>query len=665
MMTRKICLILGFSMLLSTIAPVAQARPVNPPAQLKQPVAVGQRDNSITAQFLGVTPPLRDMAPDVVAPSTGVPIEIANLPRPQLPANTSQGLPASDTALQTEYFTPSTVSVLQNFAGTARVENVYPPDPSMDVGPNHVISLVNLHFQIFNKSGTSLLGPFLTNSLWTTAGTQCNIQNDGDGVVLYDQLADRWLIGQFAVTNGASAGYYYCLAISQTSDPTGAWYQYAIVFPQFPDYPKIGIWPDGYYFSANNYNNGGKWQGTEACAFERSAMLTGAAFTPQCWTNGTSSYFSLLPADLDGTTLPASGEPEHFAWNSSTSSYQILDMHIDWTNQANSTFTSAKTLTVTSFNQLCAGTQSCIPQPGTTDTLDGIGDRIMFRLPYRAFAGYSSMVLNNTAQVGTSPNRAGIRWYEFRNSGTPYSPANWTVYQQSTYDPGGSLSRWMGSIAMNVYGDIALGYSTSSGSSFPSISFTGRLHSDALNSMTLGETQIQAGAASQTAGTTPYRWGDYTQMAVDPVDDCTFWYTNEYLTSGATYWDATRIASFQLDPAACTPTAVVIEDLRVKPSMGAVVLDWQTATEINLLGFKLYRALEPDGDMQAIQEGLLPAQNPGQMVGASYEYVDSNINQGDTYAYKLRVFTTDGMFQDFDIGTVMVGWELAIPFIER
>jgi hypothetical protein len=297
--------------------------------------------------------------------------------------------------------------------------------------------------------------------------------------------------------------------------------------------------------------------------------------------------------------------------------------------------------------------------------LDALGDRLMFRLPYRAFNGYSSLVVNNTVQVGTSPNRAAIRWYEFRNSVTPYSPANWTIYQESTYDPNGGLSRWMASIAMNKFGDIALGYSTSSGSSYPSISFTGRLGTDAINSMTLGETLIQAGAASQTAAPTPYRWGDYTQMVVDPYDDCTFWYTNEYLTIGQTYWNATKIAAFRLNTTTCTgsPTAVLITYHQVKPVLGSVVVQWQTASEIDLVGFKLYRTLKPDGEMQLIHDGLIPAKNPGQLIGASYQYVDNEVSSGSTYMYTLQVFLVDGKSENYNFGTVLIGWMDFLPLL--
>jgi hypothetical protein len=665
MMKRKFHLTLGLTILVLAMSPSALAAPTNPPAQVDKSVPVGQKDNSVKVEFIGITRPLREIAPDLSVPLNGKPKEIDNLTRPRVHLDDSQIMTVIDTDLQTEYLqVPNVVSILQNFAGTGRVETVYPPDPSMDVGPNHVISLVNSHYQIFSKSGTSLVGPNSTNTLWSSG--QCGTQNDGDGVVLYDQLADRWLIGQFAVTNGGTSGFYYCLAVSQTADPTSTWYSYAFNFGvnTFIDYPKLGVWPDGYYFSANNFNSSGTvWTGTEACAFQRSAMLIGATPSMQCWANGTTSptdYYSLLPADLDGITLPTTNEPEHFAEFYSSTRYDILDMHIDWTIPGNSTFTLVKSLTVSTFNYLCLGNRNCIPQSGTSTTLDAIGDRLMYRLPYRVFNGFSSLVLNNTVRVGTNPNRAGIRWYEFRNSVTPYSPANWTVYQQGTYDPGGALSRWMGSIAMNKFGDIALGYSTSNGSSFPSISFTGRLSTDALNNMTLGETLIQAGAASQTIGN---RWGDYTQMVVDPVNDCTFWYTNEYLTSGQTYWNATKIAGFVLDTASCTPTAVLIENYQVKSVMGKVLIQWQTASEINLVGFKLYRALEPDGGMQPIHEGLLTAKNPGQLIGASYQYVDTNVNSSNTYSYALQVFTVDGMSENYDIGTAVIGWIDFLPIM--
>ncbi len=422
------------------------------------------------------------------------------------------------------------------------IDGVYPPDPNGDVGPNHFVQMVNLHFQIFNKNGVSLYGPAANNTLWTGFGAPCETSNDGDPVVLYDPIADRWIMSQFTATSP----YGECVAVSTSPDPTGSYYRYFFQFSAnvFYDYPKLGVWPDGYYLTALRF--GGlfqTFQGSSAIVLNRASMLQGQAanFIEFQTTN---SFGALLPSDLDGPTLPPTGEP-NFVAEIGSASLHLWKYHVDWLTPANSTFTGPATLSVAPYNTLCLSTRNCVPQPGTSVGLDGIGDRLMHRLAYRNFNAFETLVVSHNVNAVGSGIRAGIRWYEIRN---PNGTAS--VYQQGTFSPDAD-SRWMGSLAMDGSGDIALAYSVSGASTFPSIRYTGRLAGDTLGLMTQGEVTMIAGTGSQTGSAS--RWGDYTSMSIDPVDDCTFWFTSEYLaTTGTAPWQ-TRIGSFRLPGCGGTP----------------------------------------------------------------------------------------------------------------
>jgi hypothetical protein len=434
---------------------------------------------------------------------------------------------------------------IQNFEGINNISGVYPPDTQGDVSADKYVQVVNLNFAVYSKTGTLLLGPSALSTIWAGIPAPWNGTNNGDPVVLFDQAAQRWIISQFSLPAG---NYAELVAISQTSDPTGSWYRYVFQFGnQMPDYPKFGIWPDGYYLSVNQFTGGSSWGGTGVAALDRSKMLLGDATATMQYINlGTAADpWSMLPSDWDGTTTPVSGEPNYFTyyndWSSATVQYlKIYSFHVDWTTPSNTTFTQTSSLSTLAFDsELCTATRGrCIPQPGTSIKLESLSDRLMYRLQYRNFGSYRAMVTNHTVDVdGTG--HAGIRWYELRNSGS-----GWSIYQQGTYSPDAS-HRWVGSIAMNSLGDIALGYSVSDGSStYPSIRYTARRASDPLGQMTLAEQTIMTGTGSQTGSAC--RWGDYSMMSVDPTDDLTFWFTTEYiLTTGPAPW-RTRIASFRL-----------------------------------------------------------------------------------------------------------------------
>jgi hypothetical protein len=442
-----------------------------------------------------------------------------------------------------------------------------PPDPNAAVGATQVVEIVNTAFAVYSKTGGTIMGPTATNPLWSGFGGDCQTTNDGDATVAYDKLAGRWVIQQFANVQSTTGPFFECVAVSTSSDATGSYNRYSFQFSTFPDYPKLSVWPDAYYTTYNMFNaSGTAFLDGEVCAMNRANMLTGAAATQQCFTTS-SSFGGLLAADMDGSTAPPTGEPETVMGIGTTNTtLDYWHFHVDFTNPANSTFTGPNALTVASYSTACGG-GTCIPQGGTTQQLDSLGDRVMYRLAYRNFGDHESLVLDQSVAAGSS---TGMRWYEFRLSG-----GNPTVFQQGTYAPD-STFRWMGSIAMDHVGNIAMGYSDSSSSAHPSIRFTGRLAGDPLGTMTQGETTVFTGGGSQTGGLS--RWGDYTSMAVDPADDCTFWYTDQYIPSNGSFNWNTRLASFQL-PGCSTP----VNDFSISdsPTSGSVTAGGSTTSTIS------------------------------------------------------------------------------------
>ena len=487
-----------------------------------------------TAVQFDVSPPLRDIPITLTADTSEsgelelIEDQINNYRKfNNLPANL---LP--DPVIQHSQAGMKSPSVInQNFDGAPSSCNCAPPDPNGDVGLSHYFQMTNLSFQIFSKDGVSQYGPAANSTLWDGFTGPWTGHNDGDPVVVYDSFADRWLASQF--TDYTSSGYCYeLMAVSTTSDPTGSWYRYAFAYSELPDYPKIGVWRDGYYLSTNEFilNGSVTYLGAGATVVDRAAMIAGDPSATMVYFNLGSSYYSLLPADAD-TYLPPANTPGYFL-ELDANVLRVWNLVVDWETPANSTITLGASLPTAPFVMLDYNNQ--IPQPGSSYNLDNLGDRLMFRAQYRKFNAHQTIVLNHTVDAGS--NRAGIRWYELRNTGS-----GWSIYQQGTFAPDDGLNRWMGSIAMNVNGDIALGYSVSSSSVYPSIRYTGRAASDPLGVMTVPEQSIYSGTSSQT-GTN--RWGDYSDMTVDRADEKTFWYTSEYAT-GSFYWH-TRIASFKL-----------------------------------------------------------------------------------------------------------------------
>ena len=452
-----------------------------------------------------------------------------------------------------------------------------PPDPVGDVGPNHYLRMANASFQIFSKTGASLFGPAAINTLWQGFGGACETENAGDPIVLYDQLADRWLVTQFS--DSAGPGFFNCVALSTTSDPTGSYFRYAFAAATFPDYPKYGIWPNAYLISTREVNA----SSIGAYAIDRLQMLAGnpsptiiSFVMPTTAANDEFLGDGLLPADLDGSRLPPAGSPAYYLgsmddggpYGAAQDALLLWKFDINFVTPALSSFVLANQIPIAPYDTIypCNG-RSCIPQPAPLGAVDILSyrQRPMHRAAYRNYGSYESIVTNQSVEA--APAMAGIRWWELRS---PNSDP--ILVQDSTYAPGvtDGVQRWMGSIAADSSGNMALGYSAGSSKLFPSIRYTGRLESDPFGSMNQGEGEFVAGGGGHTA--TTRRWGDYTSMNVDSVDDCTFWYINEYFAVSGTQWTLRAgafkfpdcgtpsfgIAATPLNQSICTPANATI-----------------------------------------------------------------------------------------------------------
>ena len=486
-----------------------------------------------------VSPPLRDIPPSPRQSGVKRVHPVKPIPRPFSPGQIDSAAQLS----ASPSINAPTVSSQFNGIGSNNGYTVAsaPPDTNGDVSSSQYVQTVNTDIAVFNKStGAYTLNPEPINTIWSGFGGLCQTDNDGDPTVTWDQLANRWIVTQFAVS-GTTTAYLQCVAVSQTSDATGSWYRFAYSFGnQFPDYPKLGMMVDAsntaggaYYQTFNLFNSAGtSFLGGDICAYNRAALLAGSTNSVVCYNVG-STYGGLLAADLDGSTPAPTGSPEFVVGLGTTATslaYWTVTPNFSTSTMAH---TGPTTLTVSSYTQACNG-GTCIPQTGTTQQLDSLADRMMNRLQYRNFAGSPKIVASHSVTVGSS---AAIRWYQFTVSGSTLS-----VAQQGSFSPD-TTYRWMPSIAMDGSQDIAVGYSTSSSALHPGIAYTGRIPTDAANTLQ-AETVAYTGAGSQT-GSSLSRWGDYSNMAVDPADDCTFWYTTEYIPSNGAFNWATRIISFK------------------------------------------------------------------------------------------------------------------------
>ncbi len=537
-----------------------------------------------------VSAPLRDLIKAAPAPQFVVRHEAEPVRRIPLPAGLA---PLAEDPVRQQTVVPFTPTVGTSFEGLGNGQYGFsvtgaPPDTEGTVGATQYVQWVNTSFAIFNKStGALVAGPTAGNTLWSGFGGGCQSNNDGDPIVLYDKAAQRWIFSQFSVS---TTPYLQCIAVSTTSDATGTYNRYSFQYGNFDDYPKMGVWSDAYYETFNMFN-GNTFVGADACAYNRTAMLNGTAATQVCFQQ-TSSIGGLLPADIDGSTAPPTGSPNYMLYFG-TNNLNLFKFHVDFTTPSNSTFTGPTVISVAAFSPLCGG-GTCVPQPATTQQLDSLADRLMYRLAYRNFGTHESLVVNHSVVAGSS---GGVRWYEIQNpSGTP------TVAQQSTFAPDSNY-RWMGSIAMDQAGDMALGYSVASSSLNPTIRYTGRVPTDPTSTME-AEVNVVTGTGSQNGGLS--RWGDYSAMQVDPVDDCTFWYTQEYMkTTGSFNWN-TRIANFKFPNCGSTTPdfSVAASPTSVTVTQGSSGTSTITVTSLN--GFTSATTLSASGLPSGVTAAFSP-----------------------------------------------------------
>jgi hypothetical protein len=568
---------------------------VSPPASA-QPAAPRY---ALTPKFspavaFDISPALRDLRPPALVKRSSKLVDM-EIRRERGPELKNRGH-SPDGALQTSprARTPGAAAVaipspLQNFEGLSNLDNfnifgfrVNPPDNMGDVGPNHYVQLINLVLGIFDKTGTKLVGPVDIGALWAGFAVPDCTDASGDPVVLYDQLTDRWILSQFTTSglDDPDKPFWNCVAISTTGDPTGTYYRYAFEtahFQFFPDYPKYGVWTNSYVITTREFGPTVEY-GIGVYGLEKNKMINGQpARSVSFFIDGNDPALlplvgdGLLPADIDGkqkpmndAAIPIVGTQDDGAGYGATfDAINIFDLRVHWNAgaAANATLRLAAQLPTAAFDSVfpCGpDSRDCLPQPGITNPaqyLDFLSrERPTWRLAYRNFKGYEALVTNQ--QVEAAPGVAGVRWYEIRRDGA----GNYSLYQQGTYAPGDGVHRWMGSVAQDKMGNIVLGYSVVNGTTvYPGIRYTGRLAGDPLGQMTLGEATVINGTGVQT--TTNSRWGDYTSMNVDPTDDCTFWYVNEYYQvsgvplplpppplppPGTTAPWQTRIASFKL-----------------------------------------------------------------------------------------------------------------------
>lgn len=544
----------------------------------------------IYAAAVGSTPPLRELpaAEDPVA--AGEPQAINPLGRFERPPLSERAAVATDPVLQ-DSFGPDSLAAMPatfvNFAGQGNAQGYLPPDTTGAVGPSHYVQAVNVRLAVYGRTGTLAAGfPKDISVLWAglPAASLCKAHNDGDPIVLYDRLADRWMVSQFAVEGGGGDNAQ-CIAVSKTGDPTGAWWAYQFDWgSKMNDYPHFGIWPDGYYMTVNQFTSTG-YGGAGVAVFERDRMLTGDAgarmikFDTQNVSPIWSNLGGQLPADLDGLDTPPAGTPGFvFQWDDSTwigdanDTMRIWEVEVDWgagTGRMglSGNYTPDHLLATADATPLqCepgatpGQSRPCLKQPGTKIRLDDIADgRFMFRVGYRWFGSHDALVAMNTV-TGSAAYRAAPRWYELRGlaAGVP------VIHQQGTYAPD-TIHRWMGSIAMDREGNIGLGYSRmDAATGVPAgIAYTGRRRSDPLGTMPQGEVVLQAGGGAQTS--TSNRWGDYSTLTLDPTDDCGFWYTNEYYSSSSPGSWKTRVGAFRFD--SCV--ALLFQDDFEQQNLGA------------------------------------------------------------------------------------------------
>ena len=450
---------------------------------------------------------------------------------------------AADTALQTSATGTLPIGSADVIEGVGQGLDVnghaffvesFPADTTGAAGTMQYVQWVNTSLLVIDKTTKNIaMGPVDGSVLWKGFGGNCENFNDGDPIVLFDGAAKRWVLSQFAVDGHP---FSQCIAVSRTEDATGAYNRYEFQYQDFNDYGKFGVWPDGYYATFNMFGSNNLLIGAKACAFEREKMLAGDPARMVCF--DAPNQGGLVPSDMDGSTPPPAGSPNYVV-NLGGNRLNLWRFKVDWASTGTSTFTGPVNVKTAPFQQACASGPTpgtCVVQPQTTQRLDALSDRLMYRLAYRNFGDHESLVVNHS--VAVTSTRAAVRWYEVRDpNGTP------AVFQQGTYAPD-STSRWMGSAAMDKKGNLVIGYTVSSSSTSPSIRIAGRASGDAPGKLR-AETKI-AKATGHGSQTKTDRWGDYSTLTLDPTDDCTFYYTAQYQAKSAGDWH-TAILRFKFD----------------------------------------------------------------------------------------------------------------------
>jgi hypothetical protein len=472
---------------------------------------------------------------------------------------------------------PTMPPPLLTFDGITFVESGIPegpPDTNGDVGPNHYVQSVNDSFRVFDKNGNPLTDPITFNSFFASlTGTPCGAnQNEGDPFVFYDQLADRWVITDFAFPAHPGNSFWECIGVSQTSDPTGAYFLYALQDdPANPDrlgdYPKFALWPDAYYLTMNEFPDEQTFVGVRVYALDRASMISGGPTHAVGFTidpTGLGNSFSLVAASFRTGNPPPAGEQEFLlAIDSEFGTFTQVKgwlFHVDFAVPANSTLgvgadhAPNALITVNGFNDAVikeGGLPNFIlvPQEGTMQKLDTLGNRIMTPVVYQSRGGTESLWADHTVMLNYPDGPTAIRWYQFDVTGGNFPAA--PVQQEDWSNGNDGLWRWMPSIAVDQHGNMGIGYSTSSPNIFPGIRYAGRLATGPLNDLGQGEAIMTNGGGSQTVSSG--RWGDYTMTTIDPADSLSFWHTNQYyVTTSDQNW-STRVGKFRLPRPSPTP----------------------------------------------------------------------------------------------------------------
>jgi hypothetical protein len=608
---------------------------------------LGQTVYSVAASHFDSSPPLRDMAAASPAPEQAAEEESPTNPRLPDSRIVRSGIP--DPVVQSAI--PSAESVAGgkfplaapttgfNFQGVG-INGGSPSDCNGSVGNNQFVETVNVQYQVWQlnystKTATPVFAtPKNINTLWSGFGGECETQNSGDPIVLYDKPAKRWLISQF--TTGGS--FYQCVAISQTADATGAYWRYAFLVPQgrFGDYPHFGVWTDAYYMMAHGF--GAPSFAALFAAMDRTKMLAGnPAATWQVIADTTEGGH--MPADLDGFALPPNKAPGIFVSLHSDGMY-IYRMKVNFSAPALTTKTLQAVVPVAPSNAACGG-GTCIPQPGVGNVLDSIADRLMYRAAYRNSIDHESLVVSHSVDPSVAGLVSGVRWYDFRLSGNPDAtcPTYPCIYEQGTIaDVPNGRNRWMPTLAMDTAENILVGYTATGktdGLENHTSRFTGRAKGDPPGTMTVPETTVATGTANNTGNT---RWGDYFSMSVDPTDDCTFWFVSQYYAAPNSW--STRIASAVFPPGSgpgeCPVTTC---DTRptFTPSIGPATVPGDNQITVS------WTAVVPAPGAYTIEraEGACGSEGlyrPLSAVpGTATSFTDTNVLGGTTYAYRVRV----------------------------